>query len=115
MDDSCLHDFQTAIAASVDLRCYALVSLRTDGMISLNIPDVENFSHTWNVQTDLPWDSVMPVRRGDAHGPSLDQRLMDAIISKSLPASVLDERSRARAATIAFLYIYMTLADDSIK
>ena len=84
-------------------------------MISLNIPDVEGFSHTWNIQNDLPWDSVAPVRRGDVHGPSLDQRLMDAIISRSLPASVLDERSSARAATIAYLYLYMILADDSVK
>jgi hypothetical protein len=84
-------------------------------MISLNLPDVENFSHTWNVQTELPWDYVAPVRRGDTHGPSLDQRLMDAIISNALPASVSDERSSARAATIAFLYLYMILADDSVK
>jgi hypothetical protein len=107
--------FQTAIAASVDLRCYGLVSPRNDGMISLNLPDVESFSHSWNIQNDLPWDSVTPVRRNDTHGPSLDQRLMDAIISRSLPDSVLDERSSARAATIAYLYLYMILADDSVK
>lgn len=83
-------------------------------MISLNLPDVGDFSHMWNIH-DLPWDSVTPVRRGDAHGPSLDQRLMDAIISRSLPDSVLDEPSGARAATIAFLYLYMILADDSVR
>jgi hypothetical protein len=65
--------------------------------------------------TDLPWDSVTVVRRGHQHGPSLDQGLVEAIISLSLPESLKSEGSRARAATIAFLYLYMTLADDTVK
>lgn len=106
---------QTAVAASVDLRCYGLVSPRNDGKISLNLPDVENFSHTWDIQNDLPWESVTPVRRGDVHPSSLDEKLMGAIITRTLPDMVLPESSRARAAAIAFLYLYMTLADDAVR
>ncbi|KAF8525853.1 Cys/Met metabolism PLP-dependent enzyme-domain-containing protein [Hysterangium stoloniferum] len=104
----------TAVAASVDLRCYGLVHPRNDGKVSIHLPDIEHFSHTWDVM-NLPWDSVTVVRRGHHHGPSLDQKLVEAIISRSLPESLKSEGSRARAATIAFLYLYMTLADDTAK
>ena len=46
----------TAIAGSVALRCYASVSPREDGKISLDLPDLEVI-HTWSIN-DLPWSAV---------------------------------------------------------
>ncbi|GJJ08315.1 hypothetical protein Clacol_002526 [Clathrus columnatus] len=104
----------TAVAASVDLRCYGLTSPKKDGKLSLYLPEVDNFSYTWDIST-LPWESATPVRRGQAPGPNLEQGLLDAITSKALPETLRNEKVRARSATIAFLYLYMVLADDAIR
>ncbi|KAF8591137.1 cystathionine beta-l [Ramaria rubella] len=104
----------TAIAASVDLRCYGLISPRNDEQISLTLPDLDNFSHAWLIQ-DLPWDSVTHIRRGEVHGSTLDQTLMNAIISRAVPGNATVENSSARAAVIAFIYLYMILSDDLTK
>ncbi|KAG8801331.1 cystathionine beta-lyase, partial [Serendipita sp. 399] len=102
----------TAIGASVDLRCYALASHRDDGEISLHLPDLNNWEHSWQIES-LPWDAVTPMRAGEDHGPLLDPRLMDAITTRALPSNVnLPEYIRAKAAVTAFLYIYMILRQD---
>lgn len=104
--------FQTAIGASVDLRCYALASHRNDNRISLHLPDLNDWQHEWNIDS-LPWSAVTPTRIGEDHGPYLDQRLMDAIAREALPESVNEEKYlRAKAAVTAFLYLYMCLSMD---
>ena len=97
---------KTAIAASVDLRCYGLTTQRSDNKISLNLPDLDQWSHTWDIDA-LPWDAVTPIRVGEDHPPLLDPRLVDAITSKALPESV--EYNRAKSSAISFLYLYMSL------
>ena len=102
-----LMSLQTAIAASVGLRCYGLSSPRHDGKVSLHFNDLGNFSHEW-ILDDLPWDAVTSVGVGDPHPDALDQRLVDAIQQRGLPSSI-DQNSQAKAAAVAFLYLYMTM------
>ncbi|KZW02791.1 cystathionine beta-l [Exidia glandulosa HHB12029] len=105
----------TAVAASVDLRCYGLTSPRHDGKLSLNLPDVGPFYHEWELET-LPWDAVTRVRVGEVHPPALDVRLVDAIIARALPPNLAQpENRRVREAVIAFLYLYMSLQHGDDK
>lgn len=105
----------TAVAASVDLRCYGLTSPRHDGKLSLNLPDVGPFSHEWELNA-LPWDAVTRVRIGDVHPPALDLRLVDAIVARALPPHLAKpENRRVREAVIAFLYLYMSLQHGDAK
>ncbi|KAG8923460.1 cystathionine beta-lyase [Tulasnella sp. 408] len=104
----------TAVAAAVDLRCYATSSGRDDGKISLNLPDL-NFNNTWNVE-DLPWDAVnTSVAPGEPHPPELEPGLVEAITARALP--VVDEWKPAgyKPAVIAFLYIYMTISSKDYR
>ncbi len=98
---------QTAIAASVGLRCYGLSSPRHDGKIALRLIDLDNFSHEW-VLDDLPWDAVTSVGVGDPHPDALDQPLVDAIQQRGLPSNI-DQNAQAKAAAVAFLYLYMVM------
>jgi hypothetical protein len=96
----------------VDLRCYALASHRDDNKVSLHLPDLNDWKHSWEIES-LPWDAVTPTRVGEDHGAILDARLMDAIDTRALPESVrLPQYLRAKAAVTAFLYIYMILRQD---
>ena len=100
---------KTAIASSVDLRCYGLVTQRSDNRISLNLPDLDQWSHTWDIDT-LPWDAVTPIQVGEDHPPLLDPRLIDAITLRALPESVETLKyNRAKSSAISFLYLYMSL------
>ncbi|KAI0050453.1 cystathionine beta-lyase [Auriscalpium vulgare] len=98
----------TAIAASVDLRCYGLTSPRHDGKVALRFSDLGDFYHEW-VLDDLPWDAVTSVGVGDQHPEVLDQKLVDAIQKRALPA-FLESNLSAKAAAITFLYLYMVMA-----
>jgi len=98
---------QTAIAASVGLRCYGLSSPRHDGKVALRFIDLDNFSHEW-VLDDLPWDAVTAIGVGDSHPDALDQRLVDAIQQHGLPSKI-DQNAQAKAAAVAFLYLYMVM------
>jgi mevalonate kinase len=104
----------TAIAAAVDLRCYALTTPRHDGKLSLHLPDIGNFSHTWDLDKDLPWDAVSPVPIGTHHPAILNARLVEAI-KRILPSSASEDHPKPRAASIAFLYIYMSLMHGNEK
>lgn len=98
----------TAVAASVDLRCYGLTTPRTDNKLSVHFSDIDNFYHEWDIQ-NLPWDSVTPIPVGGTHPEELDQRLVEAITSTAL-AELGEDKKAARAASLAFLYLYMALA-----
>ncbi|EJD49638.1 cystathionine beta-l [Auricularia subglabra TFB-10046 SS5] len=105
----------TAIAASVDLRCYGLTSPRHDGKLSLNLPDVGGFYHEWELES-LPWDAVTRIRIGEVHPAALDLRLVDAIMARGLPPHLAQpENRRIREAVIAFLYLYMSLQHGDDK
>jgi hypothetical protein len=98
---------QTAIAASVGLRCYGLSSPRHDGKVSLRFIDLDNFSHEW-ILDDLPWDAVTSVSVGDPHPDALDQPLVEAIQQRGLPSNI-EQNAQAKAAAVAFLYLYMVM------
>ncbi|GLB40506.1 putative GHMP kinases C terminal [Lyophyllum shimeji] len=98
----------TAIAASVDLRCYSLTTPRNDGKLSVHFHDIDNFYHEWDIEA-LPWDAVTPVPAGVEHPEVLDQKLIQAI--NEGPLEEIDEsKPAAHAASLAFLYMYLILA-----
>ncbi|TFK40243.1 cystathionine beta-lyase [Crucibulum laeve] len=98
----------TAVAASVDLRCYGLASPRYDGKISVHFSDIDNFYNEWDIDS-LPWDAVSPIDVGELHPEDLDPRLIDALHAGPL-GGFTEDKNHAVAASLAFLYIYMTLA-----
>ncbi|KAG9015180.1 cystathionine beta-lyase [Tulasnella sp. JGI-2019a] len=104
----------TAIAASVDLRCYAASAAHEDGKLRVNLPDLD-FSHTWDIEADLPWEALPK----DSHlhtAKELDKGLIEAITAKALPSpAVNNSDERYKLATVAFLYIYMNLAADGYR
>ncbi|KDR78906.1 hypothetical protein GALMADRAFT_244552 [Galerina marginata CBS 339.88] len=97
----------TAIAASVDLRCYGLTTPRRDNKLSIHLQDIDNFYHEWDVNS-LPWDAVTPVAPGDEHPEHLDERLVDALNKRALDM-ISEEQKAAHGACLAFLYLYMIL------
>lgn len=102
---------QTALAASVDLRCYGLTTPRNDNKVSIHLANIGNFRYEWDVDA-LPWDAVTPLPPGEAHPDQLDQRLVDAINEKVLPpAHEMPERTHPAA--LAFVYLYMAIAHGS--
>ncbi|KAJ9475557.1 Cystathionine beta-lyase [Pseudozyma hubeiensis] len=97
----------TAVAGSVALRCYANVSPREDGKISLDLPDL-GVVHTWSID-ELPWSSVpKSLQSGGAVPDSLDQTLVSAI--EKVVGDTVNESERSHAASIAFLVLYMCIA-----
>ena len=99
---------QTALAASVDLRCYGLTTPRSDNKISAHFTNISDFYSEWDIDS-LPWDSVTTVLPGDVHPEALDQQLLDAINERVLPPP--DEMPpKSHPAALAFLYLYMALS-----
>lgn len=94
----------------MDLRCYGLATPRNDGKLSVHFNDIENFYHEWDLDT-LPWDDVTPVPAGSEHPEVLDQKLIDAISAGPLKGIDANRKS-AKAASLAFLYMYLILAKD---
>ncbi|KAF9490783.1 cystathionine beta-lyase [Pleurotus eryngii] len=99
----------TAIAASVDLRCYGYATPRQDDKITLHFTDIDDFRGEWNIDS-LPWDYCSAIVEGEEHPDSVDQILYDAI--QQGPLAHLEGHKSAQAAALAFLYIYMKLARD---
>ncbi|EKM78669.1 hypothetical protein AGABI1DRAFT_41416 [Agaricus bisporus var. burnettii JB137-S8] len=97
----------TAIAASVDLRCYGLATPRRDHRVSVHFHDIEHFSCEWDTAS-LPWNSVIPAVSGKEY-QDLDQNLVDALLQGPL-RQIPDAQRHARVASLAFLYLYMTLS-----
>lgn len=94
------------MAASVDLRCYGLATPRNDGKVSVHFTDIDNFYHEWDIDS-LPWEAVTPIPTGEDHPDVLNQLLMDAIAAG--PLGSFDEEPKAKAAALAFLYMYLAL------
>lgn len=96
----------TAIAASVALRCYGLVEPRSDGNVSLALPDL-HVVHEWPLDS-LPWSKV-PDSKPEAPSSDLNSALHKAI--EQVVGLVAGESQRSHAASVAFLYLYMLLFD----
>ncbi|KAJ8520195.1 hypothetical protein ONZ45_g2997 [Pleurotus djamor] len=99
----------TAIAASVDLRCYGLTTPRKDRKISVHFIDIDDFNAEWEIDA-LPWDACTPIAPGAEHPDTLDQTLLEAI--QKGPLNYLEDKKSAQAASLAFLYLYMILASE---
>ena len=104
---------QTAVAASVDLRCFGLTQPRYDNKISVHFTDISDFKYEWDVE-QLPWDAAPSVPKGEDHPDALDQRLVDAIKTRALPPES-EMPPKTQAAAIAFLYLYMMMAHGTYK
>ncbi|KAJ3756327.1 Cys/Met metabolism PLP-dependent enzyme-domain-containing protein [Lentinula raphanica] len=99
----------TAIAASVDLRCYGLATPRNDGKLSTRFIDIDNFEAEWDIDS-LPWSASAPLGHNERHPEDLDSHLIEAI--QTGPLGNLDtDKSQARNAALAFLYMYIKLAN----
>ncbi|SCZ87567.1 BZ3500_MvSof-1268-A1-R1_Chr2-2g05033 [Microbotryum saponariae] len=96
----------TAIAGSVDLRCYAHVESRHDGKVALNLPDFD-FTSTWDIAT-LPWDQVEASAKAPRPESTPDAALLyllaDKIVQSREPKVAQSEQ--------AFLYLYMHLSEQ---
>lgn len=76
--------------------------------MSVHLSDIDNFYHEWDVD-ELPWDAVKSVEPGDHHPDLLDQNLVDAINERAIGPDI-HALPHAKAAAVAFLYLYMILA-----
>ncbi|THV02878.1 cystathionine beta-l [Dendrothele bispora CBS 962.96] len=97
----------TAIAASVDLRCYGLTAPRDDNKLSVHFHDIDNFYHEWDIDK-LPWDLISSLPRNEDHPEELDQQAIEALQQGPLN-EIGDDKPQARAAALAFLYMYTKL------
>ncbi|GAA5987708.1 hypothetical protein JCM11641_002566 [Rhodosporidiobolus odoratus] len=99
----------TAIAGAIDLRCYCLAESRSDGLLSLELPDL-GYSQTWDISS-LPWDKLSPALLSQPGKPPRaetvpDQELLTLLANKFIKVDVL----KAVQAAQAFLYLYMHLS-----
>lgn len=91
----------------MNLRCFAVLSPRSDGKVGLEVPNLE-LEAEWDI-TALPWN-LLPVgsdgekREADKE---LDPPLLQAIESVVDAGEVTATR---RGAQVAFLYLYMVVA-----
>ncbi|BGP17551.1 hypothetical protein JCM10213_004092 [Rhodosporidiobolus nylandii] len=104
----------TAIAGAIDLRCYCLAESRSDGQLSLVLPDL-GYSQTWDVST-LPWDKLTPALSSLSGKPPRpetvpDQELLTLLANKFVKVDVL----KAVQAAQAFLYLYMHLCGPQTR
>lgn len=97
----------TAIAASVALRCYALVEPRSDEQLTFALPDL-GVEHAWAI-SELPWQALPWSFQNTTPPSELDDKLLAAI--RATVGKISGDSERSHAASVAFLYLYMLLAD----
>ncbi|GAA5833527.1 hypothetical protein JCM3766R1_002566 [Sporobolomyces carnicolor] len=98
----------TAVAGSIDLRCYCLATSRSDGVISLDLPDLA-YSQSWEVQS-LPWEKIRSSAQKAPRSDDVpDQELLTLLANSYVKPDVL----KAVQAAQAFLYLYMNLCGTS--
>lgn len=99
---------QTAIAASINLRCFAHLSRRPDHKLSLDLPDI-GLVREWDIDV-LPWGSftAQPTDKEGKAPAELDPASF-AAVEKFLTDDGLG--STAHAAALAIIYVYMTIGN----
>ncbi|GAA5823114.1 hypothetical protein JCM10212_002676 [Sporobolomyces blumeae] len=99
----------TAIASSIDLRCFCYASSRSDSSISLELADL-GYSQTWEIDS-LPWSKVLASQAGKAPrgDQAPDQELLTLLANSFVKQDVL----KAVQAAQAFLYLYMHVCGSS--
>ncbi|WWC66872.1 cystathionine beta-lyase [Kwoniella pini CBS 10737] len=98
----------TAIASSVNLRCFAVLSPRSDGKVALEIPNV-GVEAEWEI-SKLPW-GLLPVHsQTQRHiaDKDLDPALLEAI--EKLVHEHVELGKTGINSCIAYLYLYMVMA-----
>ncbi|WVR03467.1 cystathionine beta-lyase [Kwoniella sp. DSM 27419] len=98
----------TAVASSVNLRCFAVLSPRSDDRVTLEVPDI-GIELEWET-SKLPW-GVLPVHSShERHiaDKDLDSALLSAI--ETLVQRDLEAGKTGIGACVAFLYLYMVTA-----
>ncbi|ORX34655.1 cystathionine beta-lyase [Kockovaella imperatae] len=97
----------SAVATSVDLRCFGVLSPRSDSKVALEVPDL-NVEAEWDISA-LPWN-LLPVHIDGSRrvaDKELDPPLLAAI--ESLITSN-DVANPAIGSQLAFLYLYMVIS-----
>ena len=104
-----VNERQTAIATSVDLRCFAVLSPRSDERVGLEVPNL-GLEAEWEISA-LPW-GLLPVRN-DGAKREIDQEL-DLPLLQALQSLVDtgDETHMGQGAQVAFLYVYMCMTGN---
>ncbi|KAL7418885.1 cystathionine beta-lyase [Cryptotrichosporon argae] len=97
----------TAIATSVNLRCFAVLSPRRDDKVGLVAPDL-GIDVEYDIEA-LPW-SLLPVSAERAE--HADKELDPALVA-ALEAVVTGTDGKKTAAAVAYLYLYMLLAGSA--
>ncbi|BGP49431.1 cystathionine beta-lyase [Rhodotorula kratochvilovae] len=97
----------TAIAGAIDLRCYCLAEARSDGQLSLELPDL-GYSQTWDLST-LPWHLIVSPPSLKT-GPKADTPPSQELLTLLANQFVHQDQLKAVQAAQAFLYLYLHLA-----
>jgi hypothetical protein len=100
---------QTAIAAAINLRCFAHLSRRPDHKLALDLPDI-GLVREWHVDA-LPW-AAFTARASDdgGHAPTELHPESFAAVESFLTDDGLG--STAHVAALAIIYIYMTIGNS---
>ena len=101
-------NMQTAVATSVDLRCYSVLSPRNDNKIALEAPELDDLEIEWDI-SKLPWN-LLPLHADGSRRSAdkeLDPPLLQAIEVHTRGA---EGDNRGLGAQVAFLYLYMVIA-----
>lgn len=77
-------------------------------MLSVRFNDIDNFYAEWDIMA-LPWAASTVLGQSERHPDDLDQQLIEAINAGPL-RELGPEKSQARNAALAFLYMYIKLA-----
>ncbi|WWC58066.1 cystathionine beta-lyase [Kwoniella dejecticola CBS 10117] len=98
----------TAVASSVNLRCFAVLSPRSDGKVALEVPNV-GVEAEWEISR-LPWGllPVHPNTQRHIADKDLDPALHEAI--EKLVHEHLELGKTGINSCIAYLYLYMVMA-----
>lgn len=99
--------YQTAIATSVNLRCFGVLSPRKDGKIGLEVPDID-YEAEWEI-SKLPWE-VVPSFNRFSIPKDLDQTLLSALENL---VKIDGVKPTGASAAVAFLYLYMAISPSS--
>jgi mevalonate kinase len=106
---------QAAIAASISLRSYLLVTTlsKSKRTVSLRFPDIQ-FTHTWVID-DLPWEIFhSPAKKKYYYDlvTALDPELVDALqphLADVSPDQPQETRKIHQASALSFLYLFLSL------
>ncbi|WVF66200.1 cystathionine beta-lyase [Kwoniella sp. CBS 6097] len=98
----------TAVASSVNLRCFAVLSPRSDGKVGLEVPDI-GVELEWEI-SKLPWN-LLPVH-SNTHRHVADKDLDPALLQavEGIVNDHVEVGKTGTGACVAFLYLYMVMA-----